>query len=201
MQSAVEAGKRYALKPEGAGPGPLRVGISGILSRHGQDLLGTGQVIDSAPSATLVFDLSGVDYLDSTGALALVLSRDRAARKSIQLRMTGMSAETGRMLGIVDRDAALPGKSPQRTAPGAWARLQDAAARLSDHLDLLCVFVGDLAASLAASLVRPRSVRWDAVLFTMKRAGMEGLPTVGLISLLLGLIMAFMASLQLRMFG
>jgi phospholipid/cholesterol/gamma-HCH transport system permease protein len=35
----------------------------------------------------------------------------------------------------------------------------------------------------------------------MKRAGMEGLPIVGLISLLLGLIMAFMASLQLRMFG
>ncbi len=203
MQSAVEAGKRYALKPEGAGSGPLRVGISGILSLDTVKAFSADmdRLLDSAPSPSLVFDLSGIDYLDSTGALALVLSRDRAARKSIQVRMTGMSAETGRMLGIVDRDAALPGKSPQRTAPDAWARLQDAAVRLSDRLDLLCLFVGDLAASLAAGLVRPRSVRWDAVLFTMKRAGMEGLPIVGLISLLLGLIMAFMASLQLRMFG
>jgi phospholipid/cholesterol/gamma-HCH transport system permease protein len=35
----------------------------------------------------------------------------------------------------------------------------------------------------------------------MKRAGVEGLPIVGLISFLLGLIIAFMSSLQLKQFG
>jgi phospholipid/cholesterol/gamma-HCH transport system permease protein len=35
----------------------------------------------------------------------------------------------------------------------------------------------------------------------MKRAGVDGLPIVGLISLLLGLILAFMSSLQLKQFG
>jgi phospholipid/cholesterol/gamma-HCH transport system permease protein len=35
----------------------------------------------------------------------------------------------------------------------------------------------------------------------MKRAGADGLPIVALISLLLGLIMAFMSSLQLKQFG
>jgi phospholipid/cholesterol/gamma-HCH transport system permease protein len=105
------------------------------------------------------------------------------------------------MIGIVDPGAGRSCETPKRTAPNAWMRVQDVAARLSDRMDLLCLFVGDLAATLAASLVRPRSVRWDAVLFTMKRAGMEGLPIVGLISILLGMIMAFMASLQLRMFG
>jgi phospholipid/cholesterol/gamma-HCH transport system permease protein len=35
----------------------------------------------------------------------------------------------------------------------------------------------------------------------MKRAGVDGLPIVGLISALMGLIMAFMSSMQLRQFG
>jgi len=35
----------------------------------------------------------------------------------------------------------------------------------------------------------------------MKRAGVEGLPIVGLINFLLGLIIAFMSSLQLKQFG
>ena len=35
----------------------------------------------------------------------------------------------------------------------------------------------------------------------MKRAGVDGLPIVGLIGLLLGLILAFMSSLQLKQFG
>jgi phospholipid/cholesterol/gamma-HCH transport system permease protein len=44
-------------------------------------------------------------------------------------------------------------------------------------------------------------VRLEDVLFYMKRAGVDGLPIVGLISFLLGLIIAFMSSLQLKQFG
>ena len=44
-------------------------------------------------------------------------------------------------------------------------------------------------------------MRWEDVKFYMKRAGADGLPIVALISLLLGLIMAFMSSLQLKQFG
>ena len=203
MQSSFGAGKRYTFRPEEEESGSVKVGISGILSldtvrEFTADVEG---LLDRTSAPALIFDLNGIEYLDSTGALALILSRDKAARKSIHIRMTGMSAETGRMIGIVDYDAHRSGELSKRTAPNAWMRAQDAAARLSDRMDLICLFVGDLATSLAASLVRPRSVRWEAVLFYMKRAGMEGLPIVGLISILLGMIMAFMASLQLRMFG
>lgn len=202
MHSDLEAGKRYSLRPEKAESGPVRVGVSGILSLDTVKgfTADVESLLDRTTAPELILDLNGVEYLDSTGALALVLSREKAARRSIQIDMIGMSAETRRMIGVVDYGA---GKAapPARTAAGPWTRAQDAAIRLSDRLDLLCLFVGDLAASLTASIVRPRSVRWEAVLFYMKRAGMEGLPIVGLISILLGMIMAFMASLQLRMFG
>jgi phospholipid/cholesterol/gamma-HCH transport system permease protein len=45
------------------------------------------------------------------------------------------------------------------------------------------------------------SLRTKDVLFYMKRAGVDGLPIVGLISMLIGLIIAFMSFLQLRLFG
>ena len=38
-------------------------------------------------------------------------------------------------------------------------------------------------------------------MFYMRRVGVEGLPIVGLISVLIGLIIAFMSSLQLKQFG
>jgi phospholipid/cholesterol/gamma-HCH transport system permease protein len=62
-------------------------------------------------------------------------------------------------------------------------------------------FVGELMLALIYSLRRPRSMRWNDVLYYMKRAGVDGLPIVGLIGLLMGLIMAFMSSLQLKQFG
>jgi len=62
-------------------------------------------------------------------------------------------------------------------------------------------FLGDLIAALMHLAGHPREVRWDDVLFYVRRAGAEGLPIVGLISLLIGFIIAFMSSLQLKMFG
>ena len=62
-------------------------------------------------------------------------------------------------------------------------------------------FLGDLLTSLWYALLHPHSVRWGDVLFYMKRAGVDGLPIIGLIGLLLGLIIAFMSSLQLKQFG
>ena len=49
--------------------------------------------------------------------------------------------------------------------------------------------------------MHPQSLRIKDVLFYMKRAGVDGLPIVGLISVLIGLIIAFMSFLQLKQVG
>jgi phospholipid/cholesterol/gamma-HCH transport system permease protein len=203
MNPSVASAKRYSFSPEEAESGSLKVDISGVISLDTiKDFTADVEaLLDKTTARALSFDLQGIEYLDSAGALAIVLSREKAARKAIPLGMSGMSAETERMLGIIDYDANRTAGAPEKTAPPSWQRAEEALKRFSDGLILLCLFVGDLAASLAGSILHPRSVRWEAVLFHMRKAGMEGLPIVGLISILLGLIMAFMASLQLRMFG
>lgn len=62
-------------------------------------------------------------------------------------------------------------------------------------------FLGETFIATGVALLRPSTVRWGDVLHTMRRAGADGFPIVALISFLMGLIIAFMSSLQLRQFG
>jgi phospholipid/cholesterol/gamma-HCH transport system permease protein len=77
----------------------------------------------------------------------------------------------------------------------------DAGYRIARDCTEMMTFLGDLIAALIHAFIHPRGVRWGDVLFSMRRAGTEGLPIVALISLLIGLIIAFMSSLQLKQFG
>jgi phospholipid/cholesterol/gamma-HCH transport system permease protein len=77
----------------------------------------------------------------------------------------------------------------------------DASLKILNDFISVITFLGDLLTALFYSLLHPRSVRWEDVLFYMKRTGVEGLAIVGLINFLLGLIIAFMSSLQLKQFG
>ncbi len=62
-------------------------------------------------------------------------------------------------------------------------------------------FLGETFIATGGALLHPASIRWPDVLHTMRRAGADGLPIVAMISFLMGLIIAFMSSLQLRQFG
>ncbi len=62
-------------------------------------------------------------------------------------------------------------------------------------------FLGDSCLSILKIIKNPKSLRVSDTLLNMRRVGVDALPIVGLISFLLGLIMAFMSSVQLKQFG
>ena len=193
------------------GSGQLTVRLSGTVSIHNAgrflpeaelllERFSSGSPGESA-SREFVLDLGGVEYLDSAGALAIFTLRAEAARRSVSFSLVRTNPETTRIFEMIEREQSAPAAREIRTEPGFLERTGLSSIRWVHHAVLFLLFVGDLAESLLASLVQPRKVRWEAVFFYMKRAGLDGLPIVGLISILLGLIMAFMASLQLRQFG
>jgi len=147
-------------------------------------------------------DLSGLQYLDSAGALALLTLRRRAESRSIPFQFVNAGEEASRILTLLDRPTL---QTPPLVSSRRSANLLEQAGEGSRALagDFLAVmeFVGELIRGLVFSLVHPRSVRWEDVIFYMKRAGVDGLPIVSLISFLIGLVIAFMSSLQLKQFG
>jgi phospholipid/cholesterol/gamma-HCH transport system permease protein len=150
----------------------------------------------------LSVDLAGVEYLDSAGALALIELENLARSFAIPVELLNVSGTNHGLLGLVDREALQrPPLRPESVRPAVVEKLGEVVRRqYRDFLEIMS-FVGELVVALAYSLAHPRSVRWEDVKFYMKRAGADGLPIVALISLLLGLIMAFMSSLQLKQFG
>ena len=150
----------------------------------------------------LAVDLAGVEYLDSAGALALIELENLAKSLTIPFDLLNVSGTNHGLLGLIDREALQqPPLRPESVRSAVVEKLGEMARRqCRDFLEVMS-FVGELMVALVYSLAHPRSVRWEDVKFYMKRAGADGLPIVALISLLLGLIMAFMSSLQLKQFG
>jgi phospholipid/cholesterol/gamma-HCH transport system permease protein len=70
-----------------------------------------------------------------------------------------------------------------------------------DDFKQMVAFLGDFSIAAGRAIKKPRMVRWPDVALYMEKVGVDGLPIVGLISFLLGLIIAFMSSLQLASFG
>jgi len=204
MNSTAQSPAAYSLLPEEAEPGLLKIALSGSVALNTiKDLMADIEDFINQPGLReIVLDLEGVHYLDSAGALTLITLRDRAAEKSVTLSLTRMSVQAERIMHML-REHDLTGKpeSQRKNSPGLLEQIGIVSIRAFDHAVLLLLFIGDVAFASLRALVQPRSIRWDAVLWYMKKAGLDGLPIVGLISLLLGLIMAFMASLQLRLFG
>ncbi len=152
--------------------------------------------------ASLTVDLAGVDYLDSAGALALMELEDEARGRSVTFKFVNLTDKARGIMGLIDpRALTTPPLITDRQTGNILERVGEATLTILDDFKQMLSFLGELLRALTQVFFHPRAVRWQDVLAYMKRAGVDGLPIVGLISLLLGLILAFMSSLQLKQFG
>ena len=62
-------------------------------------------------------------------------------------------------------------------------------------------FVGESSIALGGWIAHPGRVRWRPILFNLRRAGFDALPIVGLLSFLLGIVVAYQGADQLRQYG
>jgi phospholipid/cholesterol/gamma-HCH transport system permease protein len=119
----------------------------------------------------------------------------------VRAKVMGLRPEFQTLLAAFPAPEALEGmkETPRRR------RLFDevGAATVSMLADLRAqlVFLGGLVQGFAAVLRRPRAMRWREVAVVFEKAGVNALPIVSLISLLMGLVIAFEAGQPLEMFG
>ena len=62
-------------------------------------------------------------------------------------------------------------------------------------------FMGESSMALEGWITHPRRVRWNPVLFNLRSAGLDAMPIVGLLSFLLGIVVAYQGADQLRQYG
>ena len=180
------------------------------LKVHGQLRLADLTVFAAAVAAlkpqltapALELDLGELRYVDSAGALALQKLAAELRQEGRTCLLRGARPQVQQILGLINYDE-LEEASAGRRGPqdDLITRCGEACLEAFQDFQNLLIFFGDLLLDLAAGLLQPRRVRWQDVLLYMRRTGVEGLPIISLIALLLGLIIAFMSSLQLKQFG
>ena len=150
----------------------------------------------------LTVDLEKVTYLDDFGALVLVELKNLMARQKSRLYLKNADRSIKEILKILKYDAlGEPAELPRKLSPNMFVRLGDSVFGQVKDLNFTFSFIGSVCLSLINACLRPGSLRLDDILSSMKKVGVDALPIVGLISFLLGLIMAFMSSVQLQQFG
>ncbi len=197
-------------------PSPSRYEISenpegGItLNIHGNMGVGNaGQMIDELTAllsdyslSSLTVDLEKVDYLDDFGTLVLAHLRKMVANGGNGFYVINSSDKIKKLLSILHFDSLDEKMSiEKKRSSGIFIRIGEATLQHISDLKYAIAFIGSIILSLVHICFHPRSLRVDDTIRYMQRVGVDGLPIVGLISFLMGLIMAFMSSVQLEQFG
>ena len=148
----------------------------------------------------LRIDASAVSSMDTSGAWLLHRTMRALEARGATLRLEGLRPEFGTLLELIaarmraqrPTEAGAPGML-ERVGRGAWEGLSGA-------LGLLA-FVGESTLAVVRSLANPRRIRWRPILYNIQTAGFEALPITGLLSFLLGIVIAYQGAEQLRRVG
>lgn len=154
--------------------------------------------------AQVVLDLSQVDALDTVGALLLRRLRDRLHGHGLTVEAVGLRDDLAAFAGEVDQ--ADHAAAPLRALPPPpfWRfleRVGHATHDVAHEAGLLLNFFGLSVVTLGRAIRHPGRLRLAAVFTHMERVGLDALPIVGLLSFLIGVVLAFQGADQLRRFG
>lgn len=156
----------------------------------------------SWPSRTdLVWDGSHINAIDTGGALVLHQSLTTLQHHGHHITWRGLKAEFAELLKLVASkyDALEAAGQPlthswlERLGLRAWTDLQQSLKALG--------FLGESTVGLFRLLRSPQSIRLRVLIRNLEVDGFHALPIVGLLSFLMGIVIAYQGAEQLRTFG
>lgn len=151
-------------------------------------------------TGSIIFDGSAISALDSAGAWLIVRTQRKLDREGHPVTLLGLRSEHEDLLRLIGSHAAAAkiGAEPEhgfleRTGMWVWPHLEQLLEMLS--------FIGETAMAALRSVVRPKRIRWRAILFNLQATGFNALPIVGLLAFLMGVVIAYQGAGQLARYG
>lgn len=157
-------------------------------------------VISWPSEGDLVFDGSAISALDTAGAWLLHRTVHVLEQRGRNVRISGLRPEFAALLQLI-ASRSVPPEYAVPTRTGLLAHIGQQAWRILIGMSGMLAFIGESAFILLCSLAQPRRIRWRPILHNLQTAGFDALPIVGLLSFLMGFVIAYQGADQLQRFG
>jgi phospholipid/cholesterol/gamma-HCH transport system permease protein len=149
----------------------------------------------------LAFDATGLLDWESGLLTFLVGVIQFCQPKGIDVDRSGLPDGANRLIDLATAVAERAGARREATRVPLLARIGNAAVKAWSGITETLSFIGEMVVAFLRMFVGKSRFRWSELWTTMQEVGAEALPIVLLINFLVGLILAFMGSIQLVMFG
>src|SRR5680860_454561 len=183
-------------------PAPEANVADGTLILSGTLVIENIDTLDSDATGASAIDISNVDHMDTAGAWYVVDMQQRLAGDG-DVPITGASDAQNQLIDTVRR--SMPPDGAARIARRSVADRVEALGRRTVAAGKVTVelisFLGQVIAAMGGILIRPRRLRLTSLVHHMQEVGWNAIPIVALMSFLIGVVLAFQGSVQLRQFG
>jgi phospholipid/cholesterol/gamma-HCH transport system permease protein len=202
-EKIITSGPRVHFDLFNGGGGRYSLVLSGQLDVDSASLLWPElqQKLAATPVTTLAVDAAGLTRCDSAGLGLLYFLSAGQMTPNAQATLSGLKPELQEILQSFSMEDYRALQSRQPCCQPLPEEVGTAVMHVVGDFDVLVEFIGHAASALVFVLFHPRQIRPREVLRIFESAGVNALPIVSLISLLVGLIIAFEAAQPLAQFG
>ncbi|HEU0203441.1 MAG TPA: ABC transporter permease [Burkholderiaceae bacterium] len=149
----------------------------------------------------LEVDGSALEEIDAAGALALTNGLRAAGIEPGRVTLTDFTDAQRRIIERVAATSASGTPLPRRRRPTPLSDFGRAAMAVGHLLRGHVAFFGAACAALAAAFLRPHRLRIKELVVQLEQTGLNAIPVVALVTLLIGIVVAYLLGLQAEKYG
>lgn len=143
-----------------------------------------------------------ISVFDSAGALALKKCIDELKKRNNQIELVNFSDSQQQMLELIEsKQDILSYQLPAVSKEGVLYQIGKESENKLHQVDGLIILIGDLSTRLFEAFAYWRRFHLPSIVSVIDSAGLKALPIIGLLSFLIGVVLAYQMGLQLETYG
>lgn len=153
-------------------------------------------------AARLIISGKSISQFDSAGALALIKCINELKHRENQVELVDFSENQNQLLQLIEsKQESLAYQIPSPPKQGLLYQIGKESENKLLQVDGLVILIGDLTVRLFEAFANWRRFQLPSIISNIDSAGVKALPIVGLLSFLIGVVLAYQMGLQLQTYG